>query len=265
LGELEVRAADSPDPRPGPEGGLDWWRTFTVESFTSGTLEIPALVAKYARKAEAAEEEPAFENELVTGTLEVEVQSALTTQDSPTQPRDITGTLLPERTAWETARGWVIAGAVVIVTAVAAVAIWLLWRRRRREAPPVAAEIWALQMLGRLRVEEVGAGRAREFYYELSEIVRAYIEKKFALAAPEMTTEEFLTALARDRAALPYDAERLRVFLEACDIVKYAAFKPRREDAEQALGTARAFVSQTAAAGDQRLEVAATVSGGQAA
>ena len=79
--------------------------------------------------------------------------------------------------------------------------------------------------------------------------MRGYIERKFALAAPEMTTEEFLLTLARDRGALPYDSGRLRDFLEVCDLVKYAAVRPARDDAEQVLGTARAFVHATAAAG----------------
>ncbi|RMF81630.1 MAG: hypothetical protein D6744_06940 [Planctomycetota bacterium] len=91
-------------------------------------------------------------------------------------------------------------------------------------------------------------GAVREFYYRLSEIVRVYIERKFGLAAPEMTTEEFLVRLARDRSAVPYDADRLRAFLEECDRVKYAAYEPRREDGEQSISAARAFVDATAAA-----------------
>ena len=47
---------------------------------------------------------------------------------------------------------------------------------------------------------------------------------------------------------MPYDAERLREFREACDIVEYGAFRPQREDAENALTPARAFVDATAAA-----------------
>ena len=92
------------------------------------------------------------------------------------------------------------------------------------------------------------AQRLREFTYRVTEILRAYIERKFGLAAPEMTTEEFLTALSRQRRSLPYDAERLREFLVSCDYIKYAALQPRREDAENMLATARAFVHATAAA-----------------
>jgi hypothetical protein len=51
---------------------------------------------------------------------------------------------------------------------------------------------------------------------------------------------------------LPYDALRLRVFMEACDLVKYAAFAPRSEDATDALLTARAFIHATAAVAAER-------------
>jgi hypothetical protein len=95
----------------------------------------------------------------------------------------------------------------------------------------------------------VDRGRAREYYYRLTEIVRQYIERKFGIAAPEMTTEEFLNMLARDHGALPCQPDPLRYFLEACDYVKYAALQPRRDDAEGALATARSFVHATAATG----------------
>ena len=63
-----------------------------------------------------------------------------------------------------------------------------------------------------------------------------------------MTTQEFLRTLARNRSALPYDPERLRAFLEACDIVKYAAYRPLPKDAEEAMRAARAFINATAIA-----------------
>jgi hypothetical protein len=118
-----------------------------------------------------------------------------------------------------------------------------------RPPPPILPEVWALRALAELASYDwVEYARVREYYYRLTEIVRSYVERKFGLAAPDRTTEEFLGMLARRRSALPYDAQRLRDFLEACDVVKYAALEPRREDADGALATARAFVHATAAA-----------------
>jgi len=249
LGELPVRSLNVDQPRLTADGGLEWRQTLLVEPLRSGRLEIPALSVSYAQQPEGPDAEPSFEHELSSDPLSVTVRSALTTQDSVFRPRDITGTLLPPPaplSAWAWAA--IVAGVVLAAGVVAGLVVWLR-RRARRPPPPVLPEIWALRALAELVVDDLlEPQRAREFYYRLSEIVRAYIERKFGLAAPEMTTEEFLAALARDRGVVPYDAERLRRFLEACDLVKYAAFQPRREDAEQALGTARALIHATAAA-----------------
>jgi hypothetical protein len=250
--------AASPEPRPSATG-LAWRRTFTIEPLVSGTLEIPSLVVKVGRRPTGPETRPAFDQELVSAPLKLEVISALTAGDRPERPRDITGTLLPSRSpmpAWK--RGLILATAVASLAGAYA-AYRAVRRRARRPPPPVLPEVWALRALAELGTYDwLEPARVREYYYRLTEIVRRYIEMKFGLAAPEMTTEEFLRALARDRQALPYDAGRLGQFLEACDFVKYAALHPRREDAESALSTARAFVHATAAA-------TAPVPGGQAA
>jgi hypothetical protein len=261
FGELEVLQIEASDPRPGAEGGLVWQQTITATSYGSGVVEIPALVVKYAEKPADASTQPSVEHELAIGSLKIEVRSALTSQDSVLQPRDITGTLTPPDRPLS---AWAWAAIVSSVMAAAALVVWLIvWLRRlaRRPAPPILPEVWALRELSLLEAASLAESwQPREFYYGLSEIVRVYIERKFSLAAPEMTTEEFLGALARDRGVLPYDAYKLREFLEACDLVKYAALQARPDDGQQALGIARAFVDATAAAAERRPEP-----GGQAA
>lgn len=267
LQDWSVTGRESSGPRPGAEGGLDWRQVYVVESYTSGTREIPPLSVRYTRRAESAppadgrahEPAPASADadwgELTSGTLTVELRSALTSQDSVTAPRDVTGTLLPPRRP--TARAWLLASAGLLG---AGLLLWggarALRRRRARPAPPVPPVVWALRELARLeQTDWFEPQRVREFYYRLSEIVRVYIERQFGLRAPEMTSEEFMGMLVRQGDALPCDRDRLRAFLEACDVVKYAAFRPRREDAEEALRAARAFVDSTAAEAE-RLRIA---------
>lgn len=253
FGELAAREKATLDPRPGARG-LVWRRSFEVAPLVSGPLEIPPLTVTYTRQADASETRPAVTNELETQTLALDVRSVLTETDDPAQPRDITETLLPPKPplslSREVLQRWALwIGVATVVLALVAYAGYRAWRWYRRPPPPVLPEVWALQALAALRGSDwIENDRFREYYYRLTEIVRSYIERKFSLAAPEMTTEEFLTMLARDRQALPCDAERLGLFLEACDIVKYAAFRPRWEDAEEVTSTALAFVHATAAA-----------------
>lgn len=261
FGELGAREYPAGEPLPG-DTGLVWNKKFALEPLVSGALEIPPLAVQYARRQGDTETQPADEHELVSNALTLDVKSVLTSTDKPETPRDITGTLTPPRAplpAWV----WVVAGAGLIVGgAGAALLVRYLVRRAQRPPPPILPEVWALRALAELESYDWFAWeRAREFYYRLTQIVRVYIERKFGLAAPEMTTEEFLLLLARERSSLPYDAERLRAFLEACDVVKYAALHPHPDDARQVLNTARAFVHTTAAAS----AAAPPVAGGQAA
>ena len=249
--KVSARETETIDARPGPDG-LTWRRTFVIAPLVSGVLEIPPLVVKYGRTEAGTATRPAtspvVESELVSSALKVQVRSALTTQDSPERPRDITGTLLPPAAPPSPWRVGLVVGAIAGAVVGAYAAYRALRRRALRPSPPVLPEIWALRALEELAGEDwFAGGRMREYYYRVTEIIRSYVERKFGLAAPEMTTEEFLATLARDQGALPYDAGRLRDFLEACDFVKYAAFQPRRADAEDVLATARAFVHATAA------------------
>ncbi|MCK4340108.1 MAG: hypothetical protein KAY37_00100 [Phycisphaerae bacterium] len=256
FGDLDARAIDAPNPRPTSTGML-WRRDYAFEPLFSGLLEIPPLTVRYAPPETSTQPlgrhggrplRHSLEHELVSNAIQLEVRSALTESDSPDRPRDITGTLLtpkPPRSAWH----WAVLAAANAGAFMVAMLIYRTLRRRAlRPPPPILPEVWALRALEELAAGTwLEQGRKREYYYRLTEIVRSYIERKFSLAAPEMTTEEFLAALARDQRALPYDADRLRLFLEACDIVKYAAGSARREDAEAALAMARAFVHATAA------------------
>lgn len=281
FGDLSVTVAPAAPPAATPDG-LVWRQDYFIDPLIGGNLELPALLVRAGPMAPGASRPAASTQPLASDPAQMaaalasglvqeirvtppllHVQSALTASDSPEQPRDITGTLAaPPRPL--TALEWTLLGVAVVLAVllgwmcVNALRSW--WRRPR---PSVAPEVAALRALAELECENlVARGAAREFYYRLSEIVRTYIERKFALAAPEMTTEEFLRALADDQGALPYDAGKLRGFLEACDAVKYAALTPEAAEAQDALSSARAFVHGTAAAAAQRM--AAPVGGSTA-
>ena len=64
-------------------------------------------------------------------------------------------------------------------------------------------------------------------------VVRQYLENRFGLQAPEMTTEEFLHIAASvpvdDSTLLQDHREPLRDFLTECDLVKFAKYGPDEE------------------------------------
>src|SRR5262245_1624863 len=98
-------------------------------------------------------------------------------------------------------RPWYLAGGVLAALLGLALA-WRWWLARRRRAvaapPPRPAHEIAADALRTLRTRHLPElGEWKEFYSALSGIVRRYLEDRFHVRAPEMTTEEFLTTTAR--------------------------------------------------------------------
>ena len=59
------------------------------------------------------------------------------------------------------------------------------------------------------------------------------------------TTEEFLSAAARDHQLSPVQQARLAEFLSQADLVKFARHRPGLEESEAAYRAARRFVEET--------------------
>ncbi|MEM7354579.1 MAG: DUF4381 family protein [Acidobacteriota bacterium] len=125
---------------------------------------------------------------------------------------------------------------------------FLLWRRSRREVlvPPRPAHEIAYEALERLRqtdFEDVEAMRL--FHFEISEVIRTYVENRFRLNATDLTTEEIVAALDQLRGLSGDESERLRRFLAATDQVKFAAYQPGEEEIAQTYEGALSFVEAT--------------------
>ena len=132
------------------------------------------------------------------------------------------------------------------------VILLVVWRRRQRDIEQARIIIppheWAMGQLAQLSAEDlVGQGRIHEYYFRLSGITREYIERRFSVSAPEMTTEEFLIGVLGARYLDDGQKRALAKFLEACDLVKFAKYQPSSSEIEHAFNAAGDFVSQTAA------------------
>lgn len=130
-------------------------------------------------------------------------------------------------------------------------AVWFLlrfWKRKQKEYASRVKPAWefAYQMLEELRLLDYpGRGKVKEYYYELSYIVRHYLEDRFNLRAPEMTTEEFLAKVG-DYAELNSDVRGvLKDFLISCDMVKFAKYAPGQEEIDLSFNLAKQIIDKT--------------------
>ncbi|MBM4149028.1 MAG: hypothetical protein FJ224_08280 [Lentisphaerae bacterium] len=124
--------------------------------------------------------------------------------------------------------------------------IVLLARRLHREQVlrRMSPRERALHELADLLARDLVAhDRTKDFFLELTMIVRRYIERQHGIRAPEQTTEEFLAAVRDDPRFTPEVTRRLREFLQAADLVKFAARRPERGAPERAAETARQYVA----------------------
>jgi hypothetical protein len=237
LGKFEI--VDFGDEPPRTEDGKQViGRWFTVRSFEVGHHLVPSPPVSFRAPGEALTAVTPIETRISIDSL---VDRATGVKD----PRDIK----PPRPVPRDWRPFVVVGAGLAT--LLALAMLVRWLRRRPQAvparPPVPADVRARQALAGLAARGLlERGAFKEYYAALSTIVRVYLEERFALRAPEMTTEEFLLATARNAELTRAQRGALGAFLRESDLVKFARHVPALADAERAFAAAGRFVDETA-------------------
>lgn len=174
-------------------------------------------------------ESPA-EREPVTGAMEVEPK-----KDLPPLSWKLVG---------------LIASAVVALSAIAAL-LWLLVRwivRKIREHRMSPIERAWVELDRLIKKGLPGRGRYKDFYVELTMVVRRYVQRKYGIKAPHLTTEEFLREIGQGSSAgVPTGSKDLERFLESADMVKFAGVEATPEMADEATDSARKYLKQDGA------------------
>jgi hypothetical protein len=210
----------------------------------SGKQRIPPLRVEFAdeRPGQAPPDGSEGYRELLTDELTVTVASVIpeggvTDGLRPVRPA------LPERPgasrAW-----WAVVGLTAVVAAGAGLVV--IVRRRYRRRVRITAYDKALRRIAALERRGLPSfGEADPWYVELSDIVRRYLEDRYGVRAPELTTEEFLQEARRFAELKRAHREVLTSFLEHCDRVKFAAYHPDPSESKEALAAARRFLDET--------------------
>lgn len=144
---------------------------------------------------------------------------------------------------------YVLVGGTVL--ALAAGGVVLLRRRGRRRT---ARQPWvvALERLDAAR-DLMQPENAHAFTSAMSEAVRDYLQKRFGMPLAHQTTSELLRSLAVDEhGPLAPWRSFLRVFLDDCDLVKYARGELALSRMEMLHGSAWRLVHETRPRQDRR-------------
>ena len=139
---------------------------------------------------------------------------------------------------------WLLAGFVLVLLAVWGFrSVLRYFQPREPVAIPVPPWEKALAELARLeQTRPEGEAAVKHFYFCISGIIRLYIEERFNIRAPEMTTEEFMERVRIAPDLSDVQQEFLGQFLNISDMVKFARHEPSAFDRAEALTSARRFV-----------------------
>ncbi len=151
-------------------------------------------------------------------------------------------------------RNWMITVALVLTAVTAAAGLILRLKKGKLAAKRSAFQI-ALKRLEQLVTQPHGQpDEIEQFFVELSSIIRQYLEQRFRLRAPELTTEEFLVLISRSPDMSDEHQVLLRDFLHRADLVKFARFTPSENDIHLSIEAARKFLHETRPDEDKNTE-----------
>ena len=212
-----------------------------ITSYYVGKRIVPPIEIKYREKGEG------HWRKLKTGELAFTVETVLPRGVKLTDIKDIKGVLCPF--SWLRLFLW-----VFIVSIVLWVIVRLILKLIFKTIPPKLPHEIALEEIEAASKQFAAGGAIKDSYIRISDAVRRYIERVFSLKAPEMTTQEFLASLSAPCTDMvrgsssrlqPAHKDLLVIFMEACDLVKFAKYKPARNDIEGVFNTAKKFIEES--------------------
>lgn len=143
---------------------------------------------------------------------------------------------------------WV--GAGLLIIALILLGVWLIDRANKRKAealkPKDPAYIVALRELDKYRSDKFWVPeKQKTFYSGITDALKFYMDDRFKVDAPEMTTAELFDALKGDKDITPEMFSDLKELFERADFVKFAKHVASDEENAGALPLAVRFVTTT--------------------
>jgi hypothetical protein len=198
---------------------------YTLQPFLSGEQSIPPILIEFIDRRPGQKPSPDDYDayELMTERIDFTVASVLPASASA-ELKPPMGTLdLPSQTSrW---LGWGIGGLVGLVLLAILAVTWLARGARRRSLRRNAYEL-ARQQVDRLIDDRQAVSptlSVERFYVEISNVIRQYLENRFEVRAPELTTDEFLQLAAAESQLSAEHQQLLAEFLNQADRVKFAS------------------------------------------
>ena len=146
-----------------------------------------------------------------------------------------------------------ILGIILIAAIIFFIFYYIKWKKKnvplfvRPEKPAEPAHIIALRELDRIKVQKLWQQeKIKQYYSEVSDTIRIYIQNRFGIQALEQTSAETIGVLKLRRDLVDSNSlDQLQHILSLADLVKFAKYSPLPDDNNLTLMNAYFFVNQT--------------------
>jgi len=220
---------------------VNYSQTIFITSFDTGFHYIPPFTVNYSDAGDAKKHEILSEGVyLKVRAVEVDTTKAI---------RDIRGPIQSPLTFSELAP---YLGVIAVIGLIIALIWYYFWRKRinkplfpvitRTQGPPWQIALQSLDLLDNKKLWQ--QGKIKEYYSELTDIIRHYLHQQHGIEAMEMITSEILQAY--DLIMLQPDSRTLlSKILEQADYAKFAKAIPLNSENELSMSNARHFIDVT--------------------
>ena len=238
LGEWTVRTSKPLPPTKLADGNIEEVLELQLAAYKTGDVEVPVLNVETVTATGEKEV-------LATEPIKVVVQSVLTGQ------QDTLKDLKPQAEIEADYKPFLF---FLLALASAGYLVYRLiqYFKRRKKAPvPKPERVRLAEEVAREAIERLLArklveqGHFKQFYLELSEIIKRFLGSKLGVHSLERTTEEFTRDLRL--VSVPSAQYRMiREFLEDCDLVKFAKYRPGPEEVDEIIERSRRMIDDMA-------------------
>jgi hypothetical protein len=143
---------------------------------------------------------------------------------------------------------------VILIAAILFFAFYYIkWKKKKvplfvkAEKPEDPPHVIALRELERIKAQKLWQHeKLKQYYSEVSDTIRLYIEKRFDVPAMEFTSAETIGTFRQNKNMIDDSAlDELQHILSLADLVKFAKYSPLPDDNNLVLTNAYLFVNQT--------------------
>lgn len=208
---------------------------YTIQAFDPGTLSLPPF--RYTSEGDTAQSDV-----LTLKVLEVGL-------DSLTDINPMESVVSVSSKWYDFIPNWWI-WVFVAISAIGIVACGILLFRKKKEPVASPEQLLPPYDLAVLRLNDLQSkklpqnGLDKEYYTELTDILRQYLDGRFGINAMEMTSTQILDTLRHNKEAKP-GTDLMKQILEIADFVKFAKVRPLPEDNVKTFNFAVKFVEES--------------------